>query len=113
MPKSNNMKIIILVITIVGFYTACTKDPSRPTSNYYIRATINGTDVEYSNYTAAIYKTVGLLYIYGFNSAAINSDDGMLLTVYHNDAGSDQPVAIGTYVDTANAFRTPSNIYWN
>ncbi|HXL56281.1 MAG TPA: hypothetical protein VN958_08500 [Chitinophagaceae bacterium] len=105
------MKTFILAITIIVFFTACTKD--RPTSNYYVKATINGTDVEYSNYTAAIYKTVGLLYIYGFNSAAIDSDDGIHLIVYHNASGSDQPVIVGTYIDTANVFRSPSNIYWN
>ena len=107
--------ITLFTMTIAIFFMSCTKE-ERPVSPsiYYVKATINGTEIEYNNYTAAVYRDLGLLNVYGFNSNVINSDDGITLNIFNDGSiNGNQPIVIGTYSDTANISISSINKYWN
>ena len=112
------MKIIaLLTILITMGFIACKKSdpsPDSPASSaYYITATINGTNVTYSNYTGAVNRAVGFLNIYGYNSNAINTADGISLMVNNVGINTNFPIIIGAYTDTNNIYRSNINNYWN
>ena len=72
--------IFIAMIAIIGCF-ACTKSSTSPnspdppsSSPYYVKATINGTNVDYSNYTGALKPNPASLYVFGYNSNAANAD---------------------------------------
>jgi len=111
------MKITALLslIVIIGL-ASCKKSSTSPSpgstsSVYYIKATINGTDVVYNNYTGAINKNVGSLVINGFSSDATATTDGISLAVYIDDTTyyNVVPVTTGTYTDTADYQRGQYN----
>jgi hypothetical protein len=103
------MKTILFIIMMAAIsLTACKKSSSSASSSaFYIKATINGTNVVYNNYTGAINKSVGSLTINGYNSDAITTADGISLAINIDDTAyyNDIPVAAGVYTDTANYLR--------
>jgi hypothetical protein len=111
-------KIILFSVLISLSFVSCKKSSTSPdnltTSAYFVKATVNGSNIVYTNYTGAVNKNVGLLNINGYNSDATATTDGISLTVYINDTSyyNNLPINVGTYTDTANYLRNLYN-YWN
>ena len=109
--------VLLLMLITIGF-VSCKKSSTSPdnptTSAYFIKASVNGSNIVYNNYTGAINKNVGLLNINGYNSDAIATTDGISLTAYINDTSyyNNLPISVGIYTDTANYLRNLYN-YWN
>jgi hypothetical protein len=110
------MKLFLLLIVVsVSLVTAssCTKDITTvvydTTTNYstpyYVRATVNGTNVVYKNFTQVTSLSPGYLEIYGYNSDAVTTSDGIDIIIYYqvnNHSGNDTAQAVvGTYTDTS------------
>jgi len=105
------MKTIVLILAVaVVSLTSCTKttyisNPLDPTSSpssstYYVKATINGTNLEY-HYTGALNENPGTINIYGYSTIASNSDGIYILIQLLRDNDYSN-VGIGVYTDTAN-----------
>ena len=80
------MKLFLLItvvfVSLVTMTSSCTKETTTvvnvSTTNdsaYYVKATINGVNVVYNGYTAALYRT-SQLDVYGYTSSA-NAADGI------------------------------------
>ncbi|HTB51496.1 MAG TPA: hypothetical protein VK718_01885 [Ferruginibacter sp.] len=93
--------------------TVVLHDTPSTNSPYYIKATINGINVTYNGYTAAVNVNVGGLVLYGYNNDAINTTDGITLRIDNSASGGNIPVGIGTYTDTANHNYGITNHTWN
>jgi hypothetical protein len=109
------MKTIILfgMIGVIGLM-ACTKTnnspnstdpPDPPSSKYYIKATVNGINVSYTNYTGALNvgpQTAYQLDVYAYDSNTLNAD-GIRLTFTNISNGNwGLGAGVGVYTDTTN-----------
>jgi hypothetical protein len=120
---------MLLLFTQVNL-SSCTKDTvttvydttvvidtinaSNTLSPYYVKATINGTNIVYKGFTQAINRYIGFLSINGNNNSDTSSDG---IQIYFQNSNSPDyaptsytPIITGTYTDTAT-----QNIdgYWN
>jgi hypothetical protein len=92
---------IVILITIIAF-SSCKKSSS--SSPYYMKATINGTNVTYNGYTAALKTSGGQLDVYGANNSASTSD-GIHFEFFNRPVVdsvpvSDPQVVPGIYTDS-------------
>jgi hypothetical protein len=99
------MKKITLpaIIAIIGFI-GCSKNYSSPNSDYssvyYVKATINGTDVDF-HYTGASFQNPATLNVFG-NSSNASSSDGINILFQLLQDNNNTQVGAGVYTDTAN-----------
>jgi hypothetical protein len=80
--------------TIVGIDTNITSSP------YYVKATVNGSNVSFTNYTAAVDNYGGSVTILGHNNTDYDNSDGVTLELFYSTSSSSPsntlPIA-GTY----------------
>ena len=79
-------------LTIVKYDTTIIKDTivgkDTTLSPYYVKATINGTNVSFTNYTAAAASYGGGIVILGHNNPDYLNSDGVTLDLYYSVNGS-------------------------
>lgn len=98
--KPYNMKKISSIIFIcfsVLFFASCKKDSGSGT-NYYMKATIDGTEKTYSSTPLALSVNQSGTYILSMSaSASAGSSEGLGLQITQSSG----PIAAGTYTDGA------------
>ena len=70
--------LLFSTVTLIGIITFSSCKKTTASSPYYVKATINGVNVVYTGYTAAINSNDGIS-VYGYNNNAINTADGITL----------------------------------
>ena len=95
------MKTITLLALIAAMgITACSKS-SNSSSNYYVKATIDGKNVSYTNYTGALNQNYATMNLFGYASTAANADGINILIQLLRD-NNNTNITTGIYTDTAN-----------
>jgi hypothetical protein len=100
------MKTITLLAMIAAMgVTACSKSSNssnaNTSSNYYVKATIDGINVSYANYTGALNQNYATMNVFGYTSYAANADGINILFQLLRD-NNNTNIAVGIYTDTAN-----------
>jgi hypothetical protein len=112
--NSKNMKALLFsAATLIAIITFSSCKKTTASSPYYVKATINGVNVVYNGLAQAVNIEQGTLYIYGYNSDAITTADGITLRITKQGQGLADSVSIGTYTDTANHDYGITNRTWN
>lgn len=91
--------MIIATIAAIGFISC--KKSSSSSSAYYMKATVNGNNVQYNGYTGALNEAAGTTKIFGFTSNAANAD-GITIIIQLLKDNNNANVTAGVYTDTAN-----------
>jgi hypothetical protein len=100
------MKTITLLALIAAMgVVACSKSSNssnaNTSSNYYVKAIIDGVNVSYTNYTGALNQNYATMNVFGYNSNATNADGINILFQLLRD-NNNTNIAVGIYTDTAN-----------
>ncbi len=100
------MKTITLLAIIAAMgVTACSKSSNsssaNTSSNYYMKATIDGINVTYTNYTGALNQNYATMNVFGYSSNAANADGINILFQLLRD-NNNTNITVGIYTDTAN-----------
>jgi hypothetical protein len=100
------MKTITLLAMIAAMgVMACTKSSNASNANtsstYFVKATIDGTDISYTNYTGALNQNYATMNVFGYTGNAANADGINILFQLLRD-NNNTNISVGIYTDTAN-----------
>ena len=100
MPK----RCLYILVSAVLFLS-CKKNSSSPVdppSQYFIKATIDGVDYEFNDFTAATTTEPTNLFVYANNTDSVGYPDAITITFQHYQ--DSRIITSGVYTDTSNAY---------
>jgi hypothetical protein len=99
--KTITLLALIAVMSLMACSKSSNSSNANTSSNYYVKATIDGTNVSYTNYTGALNQNYATMNVFGYTSNATNADGINILFQLLRD-NNNTNITVGIYSDTAN-----------